>query len=347
MKKHYIIPFFIPHKGCPFTCIFCNQAKISGRKVSPSTQTIISCIRKRLKAIPLENTYIEVAFFGGSFTGLDKNIQLKYLESVRPFLDKGRIKGIRISTRPDYINEGILNLLKNYGVKRIELGVQSMSDSILKKIKRGHTFSDIKRASSLILKNGFELGHQMMVGLPGSSEIDEIETARKSIRMGITEVRIYPVLVIKGTRLAAMWKNGRYAPITETAAVKRCAGLIKLFENSGVRVIRSGLHPSKGLLLGSEILAGPFHVAFRQKCETFIYGKIFENFFSKEKNKLGLKRILYNPVDTAYVIGYGRSNAGFVEKTLRTRNIFKPSSTVKPKSVKIEFKDRKAVVLKK
>ena len=347
MKKHYIIPFFIPHEGCPFTCIFCSQNKISGKKVSLPPSKIAFCIHEKLKTIPIKNTFVEVAFFGGSFTGLDKNIQLKYLESVRPFLGKGRINGIRVSTRPDYIDKSILNLLKAHGVKRIELGVQSMSDIVLKKIKRGHTFSDVKQASKLILKNGFELGHQIMVGLPGSNQKDEIRTAQKSIQMGVSEVRIYPILVIKGTRLASMWEKGEFVAITESVAIARCAKLIKLFENSSVRIIRLGLHPSEDLLSGSEILAGPFHVAFRQKCETFIYGIIFKTFFAKEKNRLCLKQIFYNPIDTAYVIGYQRANAYYVEKIMNTKNIFKPSNTIQPKTVKIEFRDRKSVVLKK
>ncbi|NQT06267.1 MAG: radical SAM protein [Candidatus Omnitrophica bacterium] len=345
MKKHCIIPFFIPHKGCPFACIFCRQDKITGRHaVSPFD--IAPTIKRYLKTIPRKSC-IEVAFFGGSFTGLDKDMQRDYLEKVQPFLRNGRIKGIRLSTRPDFIDQHILNMLKKYGVRRIELGIQSASDKVLETIKRGHSLNDIRRASKLILKNRIALGHQMMVGLPKSTFKDELKTAKESVRMRVSEVRIYPLVVIKDTELARMWRKKRYRPLSEEEAIRRCAKLISIFEKANVRVIRCGLHPSEGLLSGKEMLAGPFHQAFRQKVETYIYTRIFMDFFSKSENLLPVRSIDYNPADAAYIIGYKRKNASYVENAIRQSNIFRESKKIRVKTIKISFKDNKRVLLKR
>ncbi|MFH1752839.1 MAG: radical SAM protein, partial [Candidatus Omnitrophota bacterium] len=212
MRSHYTIPFFIPHEGCPFSCIFCDQNKITGQADAVKPGGVAPKIRSYLKTIPKKGARVEVAFFGGSFTGLGKDLQCSYLEKVAPFLRSGAIDGIRVSTRPDFIDLETLKMLKRYGVKRVELGVQSMSESVLKKALRGHTFQDIERASSLILNSRLRLGHQLMIGLPGSTLRHEIASAMKSIRMGASEVRIYPLVVIKGTPLEKMWKSGAYIP---------------------------------------------------------------------------------------------------------------------------------------
>jgi histone acetyltransferase (RNA polymerase elongator complex component) len=220
-----------------------------------------------------------------------------------------------------------------------------MSDNILKRAKRGHSSVDIKKASRLILKYGFGLGHQLMVGLPASMLRDEIAAAKLSIQLGASEVRIYPVIVMKGTELARVWKNGRYRPLTEEEAIKRCAKLIRLFEGRNVRVIRCGLHPSDGLLSGKEIVAGPFHEAFRQKVETHIYLSLFKDLFNRVSGAKAVKNIYYNPVDAAYIIGYERSNAKYIETMLKRRDLFNTSRSVRPKSVKIKFEDGETAVL--
>ncbi|MDB4349559.1 radical SAM protein [Omnitrophica bacterium] len=347
MKKHYTIPFFIPHKGCPFTCVFCRQDKISGRVEGASPKEIAPTIKSYLKTLPGRNVRIEVAFFGGSFTGLGKEAQRRYLEKVRPFLNNKMIHGLRLSTRPDLIDKDVLRLLKEYGVSRIELGVQSMSDAVLKKAKRGHSASNIAKASNLILEAHFDLGHQLMVGLPGSTLRDELNSAKCSIRMGASEVRIYPVIIIKGTELAEMWKEGAYKPLTEEEAIRRCARLLLLFEKHNVKVIRCGLHPSEGLLSGKDIIAGLFHQAFRQKVETYIYAALFKNFFKDKKDVKDVEAIFYNPRDAACVIGYNRINGDYVEKRLKRRAILKASLSIKPGSVKIKYKNNKTLLLKR
>ena len=173
MKKQYVIPIFVPHLGCPNDCIFCNQKSISGQKKNMTRQEAKNIIETHLKSINKENSLVEIAFFGGSFTGIDKRIQNELLEAANEYITAKKVNSIRISTRPDYINKDILKRLKKYNVKTIELGVQSSNNYILAKSKRGHTFEDVKKASKLIRLYGFKLGHQMMVGLPDSTELDE------------------------------------------------------------------------------------------------------------------------------------------------------------------------------
>ena len=199
MKKQYIIPIFVPHLGCPNECTFCNQRKISGQLKNVTEKDVRDTIEYYLESFKDNDTYKEVAFFGGSFTAIDPELQEKLLSVAYEYIKEKKIDSIRVSTRPDYINREILKRLKKYKVKTIELGVQSTNDYILQKCKRGHTFADVKKASRLIRWKGFTLGHQMMVGLPESTKLDELNTAKDLAKLKPKIVRIYPVLVIKGT----------------------------------------------------------------------------------------------------------------------------------------------------
>jgi len=337
MKPHYTIPFFITHKGCPFTCIFCNQRKISGQSSSIKVKAIQSTIRRYLKTIDAERSVVEVGFFGGSFTGLPILMQKRYLGQVQPFLRKGIIKGLRLSTRPDYINQNILDLLKQHNVSRIELGVQSMSDSVLAESKRGHTREHVRHASRLIIKNGIDLGHQIMVGLPKSTLRAELLTAKQVITLGASEVRIYPVIIIKGTALENLFKKKLYNPLTETAAIKRCAKLITVFNKHHVKVIRCGLHPSPGLISRRDIVAGPFHPAFRQKVESFIYYEALKKYLDNISRPDRISNIMYNPSDAPYAIGYARINAKLTEKLTKRHGVFKQLASVKKRHLMIVF----------
>ena len=200
MKKQYIIPIFVPHLGCPNDCVFCNQKSISGQKKNMTKEEAKEIIDNYLENIKNENAQIEIAFFGGSFTAIDVNKQEELLELAYEYVKNEKVESIRISTRPDSIDKETLKRLKKYKVKTIELGVQSANNYILKRSNRGHTFEDVKKASKLIRRYGFELGHQMMVGLPESTRIDEINTAKALIKLKPKMVRIYPVLVVKNTR---------------------------------------------------------------------------------------------------------------------------------------------------
>jgi len=260
--KQYTIPFFTPLKGCPNKCIFCDQNRITGED-EPDPAEVPVKIEKYLATIQEQTAHIEVGFFGGSFTGLPVGIQQGLLEKVGPFIKNGFVHGIRISTRPDLIDREKVKFLKDRGITCIELGIQSMSDKVLKAAKRGHNAEHVRIASGLIVDAGIELCHQVMIGLPESSYSDELFTAEQVKILRASQVRIYPVLVIKDTELALQWEKKKYIPLEISEAVERAAGLIVYFESNNIKVIRCGLHPSASL--SAAYLAGPFHPAFGQK----------------------------------------------------------------------------------
>ena len=312
MKKQYIIPIFVPHLGCPNECTFCNQRKISGQMKNITENDVIDTIEYYLSNFKEKNAYKEVAFFGGSFTGIEEELQEKLLKVVYDYIKSKKIDGIRISTRPDYIDKKTLKRLKKYKVKTIELGVQSTNDFILAKCKRGHTFDDVKRASKLIRRYRFNLGHQMMIGLPDSTEKDDIKTATDLIKLKPKIVRIYPVLVIKGTELEEDYNNGKFEPLTVLQAVERCKELCYLFNKKKIKVIRIGLQNTETITSPtnelSEVVSGPFHENFRQLVESSMY---YDTILEKVKNvntKAKEIEIIVNPQDVNNVIGYKREN---------------------------------------
>lgn len=205
---------------------------------------------------------VEVSFFGGTFTGIDKNLRRELLEVAGSYKNSGRIHHIRCSTRPDYIDEEVLEEVKSYGMDKIELGIQSLDDEVLLKSARGHTKEDAKRASKLIKDYGIILGHQIMPGLPLDDFEKDIRTVKESIKMGPQMVRIYPTLVIKDTALEEMYREGSYKPYSLEEAVDICGKLLSLYELKGIKVIRCGLQPTEELNVGGSIVAGPFHPAF-------------------------------------------------------------------------------------
>ncbi|HJN06919.1 MAG TPA: radical SAM protein [Bacteroidales bacterium] len=264
MAKHYTIPIFVPELACPFQCVFCNQEKISGHQNIPDRNEIINTIEVYLKTFKSKKRIVEVGFFGGSFTGIPIDEQLYYLEIIKPFINAGTIQGIRLSTRPDYINDGILKMLYQNHVTTIELGAQSFDDDVLQKSFRGHTANQIEIASKMIIDTGFKLGLQMMIGLPGDTIEKAIYTANKIIESGAHETRLYPTLVIRDTALHKLYSNEKYKPLTLKQAVEWTKQILPLFEEAGVRLIRVGLHPSDGLVSGNELVDGPFHSSFKE-----------------------------------------------------------------------------------
>lgn len=270
-SRHYTIPIFVPELGCPFRCVFCNQEKITSREKITTPEEAREIIRQHLGTFPGGSKHVEIGFFGGNFTGLAVEVQEEYLQVARDFLESGMVQGIRLSTRPDYISEQGLHPLKKYGVTTIELGAQSMDEEVLLQSARGHTVKDIEMASLLIMAHGFRLGLQMMIGLPGDNLEKSLFTARKIIALGASETRIYPVLVIKGTKLAEWYDEGKYFPLTLEEAVSWVKELLPLFEEAGVEVTRVGLHSSTGLLSGKELVAGPFHRSFRELAMTEVW----------------------------------------------------------------------------
>ena len=259
MKKHINIPIFIPHLGCPNNCVFCNQRSISGRQ-SFDVSDMERQIDEVLSTLS-EETEREIAFFGGSFTGIDRELMLYLLGVGKRYIDEGKVGGIRLSTRPDYIDQERLDILSHYGVRAVELGLQSMDDGVLAASKRGHTSEDAERACVLIKEYGFELVGQMMIGLPASDGEKEIYTARRICELGADGARVYPTVVFYNTELCAMAQEGAYAPITQDEAVIRTKDVLGVFDSYGVPCIRVGLCASENLSDEAEVYGGANHSA--------------------------------------------------------------------------------------
>lgn len=256
MKKGNI-SIFVPHLGCPCACSFCNQKTITGHQDIPTAQTVRQAVETALKR---KNYEYEIAFFGGSFTAIEREYMTELLESAYEYVKNGRVKGIRISTRPDCIDEEILCLLKKYGVTSIELGAQSMDDEVLLANRRGHTSEDVVKASELIRKFGFELGLQMMTGLYKDTDEKALETANKIIDIKPDTLRIYPTVVLKGTYLAKLYEKGEYQPLNADESAELVAKLVPMFERAGIKIIRMGLHSSEDIK--KNMVAGGFHDSF-------------------------------------------------------------------------------------
>lgn len=347
MNKDYVIPVFVPHLGCPNDCIFCNQRSISGQKKNITKEEAKKTIEYYLDNIKDSEANKEIAFFGGSFTGIDVKIQEELLQLAFEYIQKGQVQSIRISTRPDYIDKETLKRLKKYKVKTIELGVQSANDYILGRANRGHTFEDVKKASKLIRRYGFILGHQMMVGLPESTQIDEINTAKALIKLKPKIVRIYPVLVVKGTKLEEEYNNDEYKPLTVTQAVETSKILISMFAKKKIEVIRVGLQNTDEICEpgtdNSEVVAGPFHPAFRQLVESGMwYDSIVEK-IKKLNVKVAEVEVTVNPIDVNNVIGHKKENVLKLKELYEVDLIVKQDENIKQGKSKIaitkQYKD--------
>ena len=341
MKKHYIIPIFVPHLGCPNDCIFCNQKSISGQKSNMTKEKAKEIIENYLKSIDKENAQIEIAFFGGSFTAIEEERQEELLQVASEFVKSGQVESIRVSTRPDAIDKKILKRLKKYKVKTIELGVQSSNNYILKRINRGHTFEDVKRAAKLIRWNGFRLGVQMMVGLPESTTIDEINTAKELIKLKPKMVRIYPVLVIKNTPLEKELEKGTYKPLTLVQAVEVCKEIVRLFHDKNIDIIRIGLQPTDEISEPgsekSEVVAGPYHPAFRQLVESAMWYDAIVGKIKRLNVKVKEVEVTVNPVDANNVIGHKKENVKNLKELYDLNLVLKQDSKMKQGKSKIEI----------
>lgn len=303
MKK-YNIPIFVPHSGCPFDCVFCNQRRITGHIKPTTPNEVTEIIERHLSTIP-RGSEIEAAFFGGSFTGIPIEEQSSLLYRAAAYIQSGKINGIRLSTRPDYIDAAILDNLKKYGVTTIELGVQSMSDAVLKAADRGHTAERAKEAAGLIKEYGFRLGLQMMTGLPGDCDKGAIETAKEIIALKPDCVRIYPTLVIKDTRLMDMYLSGEYTPQTVEDAARLCARLLRMFEEADIKVIRIGLQPTDEINPSAAVAAGPFHSAFGEVVES----RIYYDLAAKALKGIEGEAVIYvNPSEISKMTAHRREN---------------------------------------
>lgn len=341
MKKEYIIPIFVPHLGCPHQCTFCNQKEISGQTKQVTANDVKKTIEYYLKNFKDDSKYVEVAFYGGSFTAIDEKKQNELLEAANEFIEQGRVNSIRLSTRPDYIDKSILKRLKKYNVKTIELGVQSANDYILAKCQRGHTFEDVKKASKLIRFYGFTLGHQMMIGLPESTKLDEINTAKALIKLKPKIVRIYPVLVIKNTPLAKEYEQGEYIPLTVEQAVDRAKDIMQLFNNAKIEVIRIGLQNTEEITDPSEersqVIAGPYHPAFRQLVESGMWYDEIVQKIKKFNIKVMQVTIKANPENINNIIGHKKENVLKLKEFYDVDVVVKPDENIKKGKFEIEI----------
>lgn len=300
-EKHRNIALFVAHQGCPFLCSFCNQTAITGVPDSATPEDVHAAMKT---ALADGRTGGQLAFFGGSFTLIDAAYRRALLEAAAPYIASGVISGIRISTRPDGIDESILKELKHYGTEAIELGAQSMDNAVLKKNRRGHTAEDTVRASALIKDAGFELGLQMMTGLYGDTSDGAIRTAKALAELHPDTVRIYPTVVLEGTELYRLYERGDYVPEPLDEAVSLCADLLTFFEAEGIRVIRLGLH--SGGNTEAEYVSGPYHPAFRELVE----GKRYERLFLEQLSPLpkGAYEIYGAPFEISKMAGQKRQN---------------------------------------
>lgn len=341
MKKQYIIPIFVPHLGCPNDCIFCNQKSISGQKEKMTKEEAKKIIEDYLENIKNEEASVEIAFYGGSFTAIEEELQEELLQTAYQYIEEGKVESIRISTRPDAINKEILKRLKKYKVKTIELGVQSTNDYILKRANRGHTFEDVKKASRMIRWNGFKLGHQMMVGLPESTRIDEINTAKALIKLKPKMIRIYPVLVVKNTKLEEEYKQGKYEPVPLVQAVEVCKELVRMFADKKIEIIRVGLQNTDEIAepesKESEVVAGPYHPAFRQLVESALWYDAVVGKIKKLNVKVKEVEVTVNPIDSNNVIGHKKENVLKLKDTYDVDLILKQDETIKQGKSKIEI----------
>jgi histone acetyltransferase (RNA polymerase elongator complex component) len=333
-NRHFTIPVFIPQRGCPFECLYCNQRAIAGRSVPPTEEEVHTIVAAHLATIPREGSVIELGFFGGNFTGISSKDQERYLTAAAFYLGKGAIDGIRVSTRPDYINEESLSLLKKFGVGTVELGAQSCDDGVLKAAGRGHTFAQVRAASGLVLRYGMRLGLQMMIGLPGDTREKSLETAERFVEMKAGFARIYPTLVVRGTGLEELYREGDYRPLTLDEAISWTKEIMLFFEDRGVPVIRVGLHSTEGFLAGETLVAGPFHPSLRELVQTEIWRDLLEEVVKDKKGDQIALTVA--PESIHHAIGYAGKNRNFL-KEIFSRVVIKASPVFSGKQYHVSF----------
>jgi len=306
MKKHYSIPVFVPHLGCQNECVFCDQEKITGQTggfdegaVRRTIEKFLGIIKNRIGINPVGT---EIAFFGGSFTGLKREHMTRLLEIAGGYMERCEmIGGIRVSTRPDCISPEIVDILLRYNVKSVELGIQSMSDEVLAACKRGHTAKDTKKACGAIKSAGLQLTGQMMLGLPKSSREIDIKTAEEMADLGVGSARVYPTVVLQGTRLYSMYKSGEYEPITLDEAVFRAKEVKKVFDKNNIKILRMGLCASENI--NTRNCIGPYHPAFGELVEGEL---IYDDIQSMGNDPLVVRA---NKKFMSKVAGHGGKNA--------------------------------------
>lgn len=346
MKKHAIIPIFIPHKGCPNDCIFCNQKKITARQKAVTGKDVEEIIETWLSTLEKRNLEtIEVAFFGGSFTGIPLEDQSAYLAIAKRYKDAGRIDKIHMSTRPDYINEEILDNLKRYEADTIELGVQSFDDEVLRQANRGHDSKVVYQASQLIKDYGFELGIQLMLGLPGDSLQTCLYSARETVKIGPSIARLYPTIVINDTELYDQYLRGDYQPLSQEEAVSRTKEMYRILDEAGINIIRVGLKSTDIINENGEISGHTFHPAFRQLVEGELARERIEELLRAkdfDRNQRTKVTFYSNSKTFSNMIGNsGRNKKFFLEKYPCLNILYKVNDSLKDNQFEVKIKGEK------
>ena len=339
MKKR-IIPIFVPHRGCPHDCIFCNQKKITGVSTEVTSEDVRNIIEEYLPTID-KDASVEVAFFGGSFTAIDEDIQNDLLEVAKEYVEKELIQDIRMSTRPDCISEDILNRLKEYKVSIIELGVQSMDKNVLIDSVRGHDTEEVIKSAKLIKENGIKLGLQMMVGLPSDTEEKCIATARKFIELKPDCVRIYPTLVVKDTGLEVLLNKGEYKPFTLEQSIQIVKKLLALFYVNNINVIRVGLQATEDIQVGKAVVDGPHHPAFRELAESEMI-KDYLIYIAKKYNIEKDITVKTNKKNVSKIIGNKKLNSTYMKHELKI-NLKTKEEDIDINDLEIVLDDNKSI----
>ncbi len=324
MSRRVNIPLFIPHEGCPNACVFCDQRAITGN-CGGARRDIVPEIEQALSTVRREDT-AEIAFFGGSFTGIDRDEMVRMLRDAYRYVKDGRVESIRLSTRPDYIDDEILSILSRYGVRHIELGIQSFDEAVLAASERGHTAEQSRRACERVVSRGFVLGGQMMLGLPASTAKKERETARAIAELGAREARIYPTVVFRETKLYDRTKAGLYEPLLLEEAVERGADCCEIFLGHDVKILRVGLSASEALSDPQTAPYGVTHPAFGELCFSRVYErKILEALERKSIPDAPFELTVICPRgEVSKVCGHGGCNRRKIEEYFETNGFAKP-----------------------
>lgn len=312
-KKHVNIPVFIPHLGCPNQCVFCNQRSISGTS-SFSEDDAAMIIEDTLSTLRGSGKKCEIAFFGGSFTGIDRALMVRLLDLAEEYVKRGDVVGIRMSTRPDYISPEIIGILSGYTVTQVELGIQSMNRGVLSACKRGHTPEDTVKACGLLKNAGFSFVGQMMIGLPTATQTDETECAEKICAMGADAARVYPTVVFRDTELEKDTESGIYKPLMVDEAVERTKNVLEVFDAHGVNVIRIGLCDNESLHSDETYVAGPNHGAIGEMARSAVFYDVMTAMLEqavRDGKQLYGKKVLFSvPCGaTSMAVGHKRANS--------------------------------------
>ena len=307
--RPFIVPLFIPHRGCPHRCVFCNQTSITGRKDGvDSQQEIRDRIAEFLSFRGAHRGTTEVAFYGGNFLGLPKAYRKLLLEEAQAFVEKGQVDGIRFSTRPDTVTAAALKEVAPYTIRTIEVGAQSMNDTVLALSQRGHTGADTQRAVEALRPCNVQMGLQIMPGLPGATPESVLETGQQVARLRPDFVRIYPTVVVKNTLLEKWYQSGRFTPLSLSEAVELTKRLYLLFTGAGIPVIRMGLQPSSSLRARGQVVAGPFHPAFGHLVHSSLFLDLATQALASEKGRSRRVTMKVHPADVSKVVGQKRGN---------------------------------------